>query len=119
MGLDTTHNCWHGSYSSFNSFRRELCCQIGINLYDLIGYGGNKMHEENIQHDIMPLINHSDCDGILTVEESKKVLKGLYIISSNLDEKKLDNPSYFKSKLYQFIGGLELAIDLNEPVEFQ
>ena len=63
MGLDTTHDCWRGSYSSFNRFRYSLAEQIGINLDDYSGYNENEL---------MPLFNHSDCDGILTVEEHEK-----------------------------------------------
>ncbi len=48
MGLDTTHDAWHGSYGSFNSWRTWLAQQIGIPLelmqgfyYDGNGYGTN------------------------------------------------------------------------------
>lgn len=29
MGLDTTHNAWHGSYSGFARFRNEIATAIG------------------------------------------------------------------------------------------
>lgn len=32
MGLDTSHNAWHGSYSSFNNWRRTIANAIGIPL---------------------------------------------------------------------------------------
>ena len=30
MGLDTTHDCWHGAYSAFNRWREELCRAAGL-----------------------------------------------------------------------------------------
>lgn len=86
MGLDTSHDAWHGPYSSFNRFRFWLAEQIGINLHEYKGYGNfvdSLYHEtgtkelSTIDHDIMPLLNHSDCDGILTPEECRKVARGL------------------------------------------
>lgn len=32
MGLDTTHDCWHGSYSAFGRFREALAQAAGIPL---------------------------------------------------------------------------------------
>lgn len=31
MGLDTTHDCWHGSYGSFNAWRIQLAKAIEKN----------------------------------------------------------------------------------------
>lgn len=30
MGLDTSHNCWHGAYSAFNTWRTELAHSAGL-----------------------------------------------------------------------------------------
>lgn len=30
MGLDTTHNCWHGSYSAFNRWREQVAYLAGL-----------------------------------------------------------------------------------------
>jgi hypothetical protein len=38
MGLDTTHNAWHGPYSSFNQWRHWLAEQIGIPLEIMEGF---------------------------------------------------------------------------------
>lgn len=38
MGLDTTHNAWHGPYSSFNRWRHWLAEQIGIPLELMDGF---------------------------------------------------------------------------------
>jgi hypothetical protein len=30
MGLDTSHDCWHGSYGVFNAWREQLCLSAGL-----------------------------------------------------------------------------------------
>ena len=118
MGLDTTHNCWHGPYSSFNRFRKSLAEQIGINLDDYYGYGGDGTKElESIEHDLMPLFNHSDCDGELTVEESKLIVSGLNNVLDNFNED-LDSDFNFKEKIIQFRDGCLDAIEKNEIIKF-
>ncbi len=86
MGLDTTHDAWHGPYSSFNTFRYWLAEQIGVNLSEYIGYSNEKATKslESIDHDIMPLLNHSDCDGKLTPGECRQIVKGLKDIMDKL-----------------------------------
>ena len=119
MGLDTTHGCWNGAYSSFNKFRHDLANQIGINLDDYAGYGGDK-DLESIEHGIMPLLNHSDCDGSLSVEESKSIAEGLAFILDDLtlSPEEEFNPYNLKFKIERFRNGLLEAIENDEIVEF-
>lgn len=117
MGLDTTHNCWHGAYSSFHRFRKSLAEQIGINLEEFEGYEGDKRFED-VKHDIVPLLDHSDCDGELSVEESKQIVKGLNDILENFKED-IPHDSYFKDKIIQFRDGCIEAIEKDERVKFQ
>jgi hypothetical protein len=118
MGLDTTHNCWHAPYSSFSEFRHSLGRQIGIDLDEYIGYGdkGTK-NLTDIQHDLMPLFNHSDCDGELSVEESKQIVKGLNNILDNFNEE-VKSSYNFKENIIQFRDGCLDAISKNEIVGF-
>lgn len=36
MGLDTSHDCWHGAYSAFHHWRKELCRAAGLPPLDLM-----------------------------------------------------------------------------------
>jgi hypothetical protein len=116
MGLDTTHDCWHGSYGSFNTFRIFLASQIGVNLDECEGYGGD-IEFSSIDHGIVPLLDHSDCDGILTPEECKSIADGLDDILSKLDH---DDPKLKYPILYMidFRDGCLQAFGNNENVEF-
>ena len=72
MDLDFNHSDAHWSYGGFGNFRRRLANKIGINLSAMKGFGGD-ISFETIKDNIEPFLNHSDCDGILTVEECEKV----------------------------------------------
>lgn len=48
MGLDTSHNCWHGPYSAFMRWRTEIAKQIGIPLQMMEGfYDWQKITQED------------------------------------------------------------------------
>jgi len=118
MGLDTSHNCFHGSYSSFNRFRSSLAAQIGINLYEYIGYGEKGVKDlMSIEHDIQPLLNHSDCDGVLTVKQARQIAKGLTNILENFNDK---IPAYygFKEYVIQFRDGCLDAVSKKQKIDF-
>jgi len=71
MGLDTTHGCWHGSYGSFNTFRKWVCKEVlGLELDTRIGHGGAEPWPD---HPIVSLLDHSDCDGDLDPDECLKI----------------------------------------------
>ena len=119
MGLDTSHNCWHGGYGRFNRFRYSLAEQIGINLDDYIGYHENaKKNLSEINHDLQPLFDHSDCDGNLDVDDCIKIVRGLNQVLKNFNDK-IEADSDFKERIIQFRDGCIDAISKNESVEFR
>lgn len=120
MALDTTHDCFHGAYSTFNRFRYSLAEQIGINLDDYHGYSGENPTKQldEIEHDLMPLFNHSDCDGRLTIKECKRIVSGLNDVLENFDESK-DFDFDFKSRIIQFRDGCISAIEKKQMVKFR
>ncbi len=119
MGLDTTHNCWHGPYSSFNNFRYALAKRIGINLNDYIGYkdAGTK-DLASIEHDLMPLFNHSDCDGELN-NDQRRIIIGLNDVLDRWDLPDTMESKDFKADIIQFRDGCLDAFAANEIIYFQ
>ena len=114
MGLDTTHNAWHGPYSSFGTWRTWVAKQIGIKLDEMVGYGGDIVWDNS--NSLTPLLNHSDCDGELTVEECKKIEQGLLVVLSRVERKKENE--YFIEKTAQFRNGCLDAIKKDENILF-
>lgn len=111
MGLDTTHDCWHGSYSGFNKWRTNICAAAGYgNLSNYEGYKGYKKFSNN-DDILLVLFNHSDCDGIIEFKYCEMLAKRLEELLQNLD-------FYDKIKTVRFIQGLRLAALKLENVEF-
>ena len=118
MGLDTTHNAWHGGYGRFNNFRNWLANCIGINLNDYIGYGANATKElSSIEHELEPLFNHSDCDGNLDPSDCKKIADGIDKVL-NCVVKDLEPYSNYQ-KAIQFRDGCLDEYTKNETIEFK
>ena len=119
MGLDTTHGCFSAPYSTFNRFRYSLGHQVGIDLTEYFGYNPEGKKELNkIDNPLMPLFNHSDCDGELTVKESESIVKALNEILDNFNDK-IEADFNFKQTIIEFRDGRLDAISKNEVVKFR
>lgn len=120
MGLDTTHNCFHGPYSTFMRFRRSLADQIGINLDDYVEYDREKGTKSlvDLDHPLQPLFNHSDCEGELSVKESKQIVEGLNSVIDQFDKSKPQDFD-FLNRVIQFRDGCLEAIQKKEKIIFQ
>ena len=99
MGLDCSHNCWHGAYSAFMRWRKEIAKVAGLPPLELMEgfyqplnasglptlYFGLGTRKENYLDEIdkaLPikwdclkpsplhkLLYHSDCDGEIAAED--------------------------------------------------
>ena len=107
MGLDTSHDAWHGAYSAFMRWREKIAelggwpplsvmegfCNDGDGILGspvFVGhpdYAKRKNHfieigfplswDMNPDRRLIPLLTHSDCDGELSVEELKQIVPAL------------------------------------------
>jgi hypothetical protein len=111
MGLDTTHDCWHGSYFRFMDFRKVICEVAGLgNLEEYEGYGGNRRFPDRFQESLVILLDHSDCDGIIRWCETRRLAKRLLSLLPNLQD--------WQQQTKQFAEGLMRAWRRLERVEF-
>ena len=121
MGLDTTHNAWHGPYSSFMRFREQLAQQIGFNIREMEGFSakdgtpGNNKWENLPADDLHILLNHSDCDGEISPSDCAKIAVRLEQVAKEV-ENNADNE--FISDCLQFAKGCRAAHEANEPLIF-
>lgn len=112
MGLDTTHDCWHGAYGSFEYWRREIAKAAGLpKLKSMVGFGGNRLWSSLEPSPLHLLLNHSDCDGELRWQDCGAIADEL----EKLIPKLTDWSAY---KAEQFVKGLRLASANRENVEF-
>lgn len=114
MGLDTTHGCWNGPYSSFNEWREVICRLAGLGkLYDYKGFGeGVKDFPKNDV--IVELLNHSDCEGVILHKHCQPLAERMEQFVGKLDYA----DDYYSRKTRQFIDGLKAAHAAAENVVF-
>jgi hypothetical protein len=80
MGLDirvyeavVRDHAWSSSYSTFGAFRTRLAAAEGFDLDEMTGFGGKREWSE-IESSLVPLLNHSDCDGTLHPYEYENIM---------------------------------------------
>lgn len=114
MGLNTTHNCWNGSYITFMSWRNELSQHAGKGPLREYWYSLSGEDFKNPSDKLDILLCHSDCDGEINWQDCLDIAKRLEDLLPKFAE-----PSYFRQKTIQFIEGLKLAHELKENVIFE
>ena len=113
MGLDTSHDCWHGAYSSFHEWRKLLAQAIGIaDLDEMEGFGGTKSWSPYTKDPLFVLLSHSDCDGFIAWQDCKPLADRLAHVAVYVTD--LD----WIRRTKAFIAGLRKAFKLQENVEF-
>ncbi len=161
MGLDLSvggKSCGRWSYSGFGEFRKKVASQVGIDLFKMEGYHNvdknilnekgwdaydkaikefdyaNQIPWENIDDPIVPLLNHSDCDGTLEpevcgpladrLEEIIKDWPDTITFATDEAHRKFGYPeimtidNYDKVNAEKLIEGMRYAVEINQPVEF-
>lgn len=121
MGLDTTHDCWHGAYSSFNRWREKICQAAGYgDINERIGFGGKTPWPDN--YPLVILLGHSDCDGKIHHKDCDAIancLEELLPSLRRIDSEETAPQGYSYTECTQsFVDGLRLAASKKENVEF-
>ena len=141
MGLDTTFDCWHGSYSVFDAWRSRLAelagykleeyeAEIGEGLTHVVrrieGLEWEQYEEKNYlgrwdkypEDPLLILMVHADCEGELPVDCLLPLAKRLEGLLDGFSEKRFLD-SLKKEATIKFILGLLNAAKAGEPVEFE
>ena len=121
MGLDTSHECWHGSYGRFNAFREALAVAAKLPpLRSMAGFEARDQAEAGLPWDpyrddpLVILLDHSDCDGEITAEEATPLARRLLAMA----EFSYDLAEEHRENARRFARGLFDAAARGEPVEF-
>lgn len=129
MGLDTTHNCYHGAYGSFARFRNAIQDAAGdLPFLDATGEFSYSYHivgktyparcyygwwdAEFPYDDVLEvLFVHADCEGYIFPRDGEDLANRLEGFIEKVDPE--EQPS-----VRQFINGLRRAAAENEIVRF-
>lgn len=123
MGLDTSHDCWHGPYSMFMRFRERLHWLIQSD--PRIPWDGQYrkgLREAwvdgvyNGPEPINSLMNHSDCDGEIPANECGPLADALEALLVRMPER--GTYDEIRPATLRFIAGLRRAAAAGEPVDF-
>lgn len=124
MGLDTTHDAWHGAYSAFNRFRQSIAKAVGV---DFPPHDDGGLDDECIylpdgfreQHPgLLVLLMHSDCDGDMSPEDCRLIAAELRALSVEESLSGGHMPSV-QEAVGRFAAGCEAAADAGERLEFR
>lgn len=130
MGLDVSHDAWHGAYSAFNRFRTALAELGGFGTLFVAGEVTKRMYSEDVimrsewpepPHDpLLVLLIHADCDGVILnkwltplADRLEQLLPSLYCLG-DLGGHVGD----IQETTRKFIAGCRLAAESGEDLEF-
>lgn len=148
MGLDTSHDCWHGAYSAFMRFRLELCKAAGYKLVDdpedvklrlsfptlgpprqmpAIWYEHEWPDERYMgewgnevpEDPLVVLIVHADCDGIIPAKWCLPLAKRLQGLAERMPDEGAGHMPSARKAAVQFAEGLLRAHEAEEDVTFR
>ena len=120
MGLDTTHDAFHGGYLTFNKFRMWVAKAMGgsfpphgdKDLDPMRWYWGNGYGDES-HPGLRVFLNHSDCDGEFTPEECTAVADELEALLPKIEDIR------YRDIAKRFISGCRTAALAGEVLVFQ
>lgn len=141
MGLDTTHECWRGSYSAFMRWRETLAQVAGLPPLELMHgfytpfgepmptlyHGPLKEWSGKLQRldKMLPikwgclkpdplhkLLHHSDCEGEIEWQDCEAIADSLEKLIPLLP------PDSWQQTTQKFVDGLRLAARMKENVGF-
>lgn len=139
MGLDTSHDAWHGAYGAFSRWRNKLAEVAGYELEEYGDYGikgvkpptgwteqtlFSRAHvdgywEEPPSDPLLILLAHSDCDGWIFPHHAGPLADRLAELLPLLpDEVGGGHVRHWHETTQRFIDGLRKAADEGEVVVF-
>lgn len=141
MGLDTSHDAWHGAYGGFAQWRHEIAVALGLiekdqSLFPKQWYQEDDVREsplnweklnamtdcmgnwtEQPEDPIWYLLNHSDCDGVIKHEHLLPLADRLQELVPVIDKEEYIT-DWRRNRTQQFVDGLRAAYEAGEDLDF-
>ena len=122
MGLDTTHECWHGPYSFFMAWRVQLHAAItgepATRESLEAAWKQGRYADQSVPINV--LMNHSDCDGEIAADDCLRLAKALEELLPKLPDNDAPEAEYTsRGRAVTFARGLRWAASRRDSVEFR
>jgi len=134
MGLDCSHDAFHGAYSAFDRFRRFILKSIGGSfpphedktLDNNYWYWDDEFYSEKTHKGLYEFFIHSNCDGEINPEICKMIADELEAILPQIESLSktelvsghIERDGGYIKITQRFINGCRLAYKNNEPLRF-
>ena len=98
MGLDVSHDCWHGSYLLFEAFRRRLRTALGLDYY--LRFDGELPSLDVMRAEpLRLLLLHADNEGSIALADTEPLAARLEELAPLLAE--LPELPYARARRFQ------------------
>jgi hypothetical protein len=129
MGLDCSHDAFHGAYSAFNRLRQAVCRAMGGSFpphedktLDLAFWYLGDGYGPDTHPGLLEFLSHSDCDGEIAPEMCVRVADELEALLPKVSDDgawgHLARDGGYVAVLEQFIAGCRDAAAAGEPLRF-
>lgn len=136
MGLDVTHDCWHGAYSAFARFREVVAAAAGFEMHEREpgdytprywqpewdGWATDAMlggeWDQPPEDPLLVLLVHSDCDGVIPVKVAPFLAERLERLAPSVPETGAGHMPDARAAVLRFAAGLRSAAEAGDDVEF-
>lgn len=128
MGLDISHDAFHGAYSAFGGFRSKVCAAMGGTWPEMPSaimtwYWGDGYSAET-HPGLCALLCHSDCDGEIGWIEAALLGNELEALLPEIAKQEdgtyghIQRQGGYEAVTKKFIAGCRAAFSLKEPLTF-
>lgn len=120
MGVDFSHSNAAWPYVAFSIFRGALAAHEGIDLDRMEGFRNKgddraRVSWDGVTSPLVPLLNHSDCDGELTPDECRQVAPRMRAVVSVIWP-----PGHYNHEAGLLLAdGMDAAAAAGEPLQFE
>lgn len=130
MGLEVSHGCWYGGYSTFHEWRNDVAQIAGYELANLGGYpfpdiDCSEIQEKNVRGEwdetppdpLLVIIVHADTEGAIHLAQIGPLADRLEMLLPAIKRAKNALPDTLE-QTQRFVDGLRLAQSEGEKVYF-
>lgn len=132
MGLDTSHDAFHGAYSAFNRFRQAVARAMGGSYppharddLDCGKWYWGADYTQTTHPGLYAFLAHSDCDGEIDPETCRFVADELEALLPAIEAADdggsghIERDGGYAAVTRRFIAGCRAAAGASEPLEFR